>query len=97
MFESVDELVEENDRRRALELEEEEPDTEPQEHTLGLRFVFNQLARPTHFSDRQCRTYRGYKLLVRHIHGFKAILDEEDLHELNAYFKDVSTAHHTLI
>jgi hypothetical protein len=38
MFESVDELVEENDRRRTLEAESE-LDEEPPEHTLEYNFL----------------------------------------------------------
>jgi hypothetical protein len=43
---------------------------------------------------RQCRTYRGYELLVHHISNLKIKLIEEEVLELNAYFRDVSVFNH---
>jgi len=39
----------------------------------------------------QDRLYRGYELLVRHIPNLKARLVDQDVCELNAYFRDVSS------
>jgi hypothetical protein len=40
---------------------------------------------------RQRRAYHGYELLLRHIPGLKTKLSEQDVPELNAYFRDVSS------
>ena len=40
---------------------------------------------------RQRQAYHGYKLLLCHIPGLKTKLSEQDVPELNAYFRDMSS------
>jgi hypothetical protein len=88
MFDSVDEMVEENDRRHLDEdLEPEDRDQSTPEYIFfSPRNLYDSL-----MESSQERLYRGYELLVRHIPNLKARLVDQDVLELSNYFRDVSS------
>jgi hypothetical protein len=87
MFESVDEMVEENDRRyldNSLELEDiEEPTLQ---YAIYLYFMIYLTLQSW---SSQAHIYRGYELLVWLIPALKTKLVDQDIPELNTYFRDV--------
>ena len=89
MFQSTDELVDENDRRRGLELDEEEADAPIVEPTLEYVLSLTFLSLPHHRVDRQNRTFRGYNLLARHVPGFESKLVDLEVPQLSVFFRDV--------
>jgi hypothetical protein len=87
MFVSVDEMVEENDRRHLDDSLEPEDAEEP---TLQYAIYLYPMTHPTPQSwSSQARVHRGYELLVRLIPALKTKLVNQDIPELNSYFRDV--------
>lgn len=85
MFESVDEMVEENDRRHLDDSLEPEDVKEPTlQYAIYLYFMTYLQSQSS-----QARAYRGYGLLVRLIPALKMKLMNQDIPELNSYFRDV--------
>lgn len=92
MFQSIDELVDENDRRRALALDEDEDgDREETDYPLEhVQLVVHLFHPASHYDpNSQCRTFRGYNLLVRHVPGIEAKLLDLELPQLSIFFRDV--------
>ena len=85
MFDSIDEMVEENDRRR-LEDDLYLEDGTAQEYAC-LLFENRHL----YVICSQDRLYRGYQLLIQHIPNLKQKLLSQDVVEMNAYFRDVNS------
>lgn len=86
MFDSVEELVEENDRRHLDDMEPEHvEESTPVYVPPTVAHCLCWLRQ-----NSQERSYRAYQLLVRHIPVLKQKLDTQDVLELNAYFRDVS-------
>lgn len=91
LFEPIEDLVGENDRRCALELasEDEGPIECSAEYVLALLYsMLNNLS-----LNREHRTHRGYKLLVQNVSSVEIKLVEFDTHELGVYFREVSVNH----
>jgi hypothetical protein len=90
MFDSVDEMVEESDRRHLDDSLEPEDVQEP---TLQYAVCLCFMAYPTCLTlqswDSQARVYRGYEHLVRLLPTLKIKLVDENISELNGYFRDV--------
>jgi hypothetical protein len=87
MFESVDEMVEENNRQHldnSLELEDvEEPTLQYAIYLYFMRYLNLQSW------SSQAYAYQEYELLVRLIPALKMKLMNQDIPELNNYFRDV--------
>jgi hypothetical protein len=87
MFDSVDEMVEENDRRRLEEdLPPEDKDPPTPEHVYSL--LDGWYISLTESSQE--RLYHGYEHLIRHIPSLKTKLLNQDILELNSFFRDVN-------
>lgn len=87
MFDSVDFLVDECDRRRTIATEMTDDDDET------LESAYMSLNNWITFADRfysQSRTFRGYELLVQNIPRIEDKLLSMEVDELVVYFRDVS-------
>lgn len=85
MFDSVDILVDENDRRRA-----NMEDMSDEEETLeSAHFVISLVDAIADDTCSQRRTFRGYKLLVQSVSNFEEKLTSMEVDELVVYFRDV--------
>ena len=89
MFQSIDELVDENDHRWASELDGEESEAQSRNYTLEYLELFSAQRCMFHILHRQNRTLRGYNLLVKHVPGFEKNLVDLDISELGVFFRDV--------
>lgn len=87
MFDSVDVLVDESDRRRAIVADMA---VEEDEETLELVQLIAHLNNPADDICSQSRTFRGYELLVQNIPTIEEKLLSMDVDELVVYFRDVS-------
>lgn len=87
MFETLTEIVDESDRRRDLEADEDgdEVGSPSDRYACFLGAPWIQLMD----LSSQTRTFQAYKLLTRHIPSMETKLLEMDTHELGTYFKDV--------
>lgn len=85
MFDSVDILVDENDRRRA-NMEDMSDEEETLESAHFVVPLVNTIADDT---CSQRRTFRGYKLLVQSVSNFEEKLTSMEVDELVVYFRDV--------
>lgn len=90
MFDSVDVLVDEGDRRRAIAT-----DLIDDEETLESvhLFIMNNL---TDIINRQSRIFRGYELLLQNIPKVEEKLLSMEVDELVVYFRDVSRSIYSL-
>lgn len=86
MFDFVEVLVDESDRRRALTTDIAE---DYNENTLEFVISFTSI-RPSNDIHSQDRTFKGFELLIRHVSNIEEKLLTMDLDELAVYFREVS-------
>ena len=92
MFQSIDELRDENDRCCTLALDEDEDgDREETDYPLEhIQLVVHLFHPASHYNpNSQCCTFWGYNLLVRYMPGIEAKLLDLELPQLSIFFRDV--------
>lgn len=88
MFQSIEELVDENDRRSKLYFDENDSgDTEHSQESVPLFIPIILLKR---CDLRQERAFRGYNLLIRHVPGLEVKLINLDVPQFRVFVRDVS-------
>lgn len=88
MFDFVEVLVDESDRRRAVATDIAE---DHDEDTLEFVTSFTSIL-PTNNIHSQNRTFKGFELLIRHVSNIEEKLLTMELDELAVYFREVSSS-----